>query len=260
MTEDFEEILSDYVSTYRKNHTTQTVWRKPLVAYASATDPLFAELKQIIGPHHSLPGEIVDGAKSVIVYFLPFDENVGKSNIPGVESSAEWDIAYIETNILIGELNKYLHDLLVDRGYDASLLAATHNFDPVTLECSWSHRSAGYIAGLGTFGVNHMLITEDGCNGRLGSIITTMEIEPTQRPTEEYCLYKNRGTCLSCVKRCVNDVFENKDGDVAFDKWRCNEQVFDKAETATYEGLGSADTCGKCLCGVPCSTMNPIRR
>lgn len=33
----------------------------------------------------------------------------------------------------------------------------------------WSHRHAAYIAGLGIFGINNMLITNKGCVGRIPS-------------------------------------------------------------------------------------------
>ncbi len=37
------------------NPGTETRYREPLVGYASASDPIFDEMKKIIGPHHLHP-------------------------------------------------------------------------------------------------------------------------------------------------------------------------------------------------------------
>jgi hypothetical protein len=34
-----------------------------------------------------------------------------------------------------------------------------------------------------------MLITEKGCNGRFGSLITSAKLKPSEKPDYEYCLY-----------------------------------------------------------------------
>ena len=49
----------------------------------------------------------------------------------------------------------------------------------------WSHRHVAVIAGLGKFGLNNMLITDNGCCGRVGSFITDLKIEPTKRKMEK---------------------------------------------------------------------------
>jgi epoxyqueuosine reductase QueG len=57
----------------------------------------------------------------------------------------------------------------------------------------WSERHAAYVAGLGTFGIHGALITEKDCSGRIGSVVTDLEIAPTPRPytrVYEYCPYQ----------------------------------------------------------------------
>jgi epoxyqueuosine reductase len=63
-------------------------------------------------------------------------------------------------------------------------------------DVSWSHKSAVYAAGLGTFGVNQMLITQAGCAGRIGSLLISDEIPPTPRPKEEFCRHKKGEKCF----------------------------------------------------------------
>lgn len=165
----------------------------------------------------------------------------------GEHSSKEWNYAYVETNELITSLTTALHDLLVEKGYKASLLPPTYNFDPVQLTSEWSHRSAARVAGVGTFGINNMFITRQGSCGRLGSVITTAKLEPTPRPTVEHCLYERKGICKVCVDKCVNDALGFCDGQVWFDKHKCNEQLYEKEHP--NHGIGSGDTCGKCMVG-----------
>jgi len=238
--------------TASKKHSEETGWKEPLVAYASADDPLFAALKKRISPTHALPQDFLPEAQTVITYFLPFKDDVVESNIAGHFSSRTWAVAYLETNRLIGVINQHLQEQLIAQGYRAAYVPAIHNFDKKTLLSDWSHRSAAYIAGLGTFGLNHMLITKSGCCGRVGSLVTDFEFEPTPRPSKEYCLHRAGGSCGCCVQKCVNTAL----GTDGLDKHKCYEMCLINA--ARFNNLEStADICGKCLAGVPCSVAAP---
>lgn len=116
--------IAQFIEDYPKTHDIITRWKKPVVGVAAANDPLYEELKTIVGPTHALPSDLVPGAKSVIVAFVPFVENIPESN---------------------------------------------------------------------------MMITEQGCCGRVCSIITDWELEPTPRPEEEFCLFKRDGSCGKCL-------------------------------------------------------------
>lgn len=250
-------LITDFVQNYRFEKHTETSWREPVVGFADAADPMFLELKQIIGPNHALPSEILPGAQSVIAYFIPFSEDIINSNIPEEESSREWDYSNIETNILLADLNQFLHEKLAEQGYYSSLLPPTYNYDEEELVSDWSHKSAAYIAGIGKFGAHHLLITDKGCCGRIGSIITDMKLTPTPRPEKEYCLNKYNGSCRKCVSRCVNHAFCVSGNNIIYDRHKCNEQIYDKI--VPLYPIGTGDTCGKCMCGVPCSFVNPCK-
>ncbi len=245
-----ERIIEEYVMAYP--HSDDTGWEKPLVAYARADDPLFGQLRKLASPIHEKPADFLKEAKTVITYFMPFKEQVVKSNLKGRYCSKTWALSYIETNKLIAALNRHLQELLIKEGCQAVFVPATHNFDPKTLLSGWSHRSAAYIAGLGTFGVNHMLITRAGCCGRIGSLITNLELEATPRPTGEYCLHLAGSSCGRCANKCVNNALSLKH----LDKQKCYEICLINAEKqADLESI--ADVCGKCLVGVPCSISFP---
>ncbi len=229
------------------------LWDKPLVAYADADDPLFKELKTVVSPDHNLPKDILADARTVISYFIPFSKEIIKSNTGGKVCSKEWALAYIETNRLISDLNNYLSFELGNMGFHSSPVPPTHNFSKKTLLSNWSHRHIAFIAGLGGFGLNRMLITEKGCCGRLGSIVTNAKLEPTIKKQKEYCLYYAHGTCGKCIDNCVFKALK-KD---SFDRHKCYRVCLENSRKSSSIGL--ADACGKCICGVPCSFCNPVK-
>ncbi|WKY46168.1 epoxyqueuosine reductase [Eubacteriaceae bacterium ES2] len=249
------EMITEYVKGYQGLKNTESEWRDPIIGFADAQDDLFPKLKEIIGPAHSVPADIIPRARSVIVFFLPFSEEIIGSNISGENGSRAWDMAKIETNLLIEDLNRYLYEQIIARGYKASLLPATYNYDEDKLISDWSHRSVAYIAGIGTFGINNMLITKSGCCGRIGSVITDMPLVPTERPKEEYCLYKFNGSCKKCHKQCVADALDLSENRVLFERNKCNGQI-NKNVPVYANGVG--DTCGKCMVNLPCSLRIPL--
>ena len=232
-------------------HPGRGTWRTPLVACADADDPLFDRIREVSHPGHLLPCDLLDGARTVITYFLPFSLEIIASNRTGRYQSSEWARAYIETNALITSINTGISSFLVSHGLMAATIAPTHNFDPETLLSPWSHRHAAYIAGLGTFGINRMLITDQGCCGRIGSLVTDAAIQADSRPEQEYCTFKTDGSCGACVKRCPSGALK-KGG---FDRHVCYEALLINEQR--YLHIGRADACGKCLCGLPCSEKRP---
>lgn len=252
MREALEAALCGFIQE-REREGALSRWKTPLFAYADAADDRFLSLKQSVGPTHALPQELLPGARTVVAYFIPFAEEVVKSNIEGRECSKLWAQAYIETNTLISDLNRYIKEELERLGFLCSILPPTHNFDPDKLVSDWSHRHIAAICGLGTFGLNNMLVTEKGCCGRLGSFVTDLQIAPTPYEKKENCLYKNRGICKKCVSRCVNDALHVD----AFDRHKCYEMCL--YNDALHPDLGLCDVCGKCLVNVPCSMKSPVK-
>ncbi|WDV45814.1 epoxyqueuosine reductase [Clostridiaceae bacterium M8S5] len=249
-------LIKDYVKNYKELKGTETDWREPVIGVASADDPMFLDLKDLISPTHALPSDLISDAKSVIIFFLPFNEEIVKSNIGNIESSRGWDIANIETNNLILDINKYLYEKITEKDYTSTVLPATYNYDEKLLISDWSHRHVAYIAGIGTFGINNMLITEKGCCGRMGSIITNMPLKPTERKQQENCLYKYNGTCKKCIEYCVADAISVENGYPFVDREKCNSQIYN--DNIPQYSIGIGDACGKCMCDVPCSLTNPV--
>ncbi len=238
---------------------TETRWKEPLIGFASAEDSLFPKLKEWVRPSHALPQDLLESAKTVIAYFLPFEDWIEKENAKeGFYPSRSWAIAYLETNRLIHDLNEHLKDFFERAGHRMVYTPATHNYDASILLSDWSHRHIAYIAGLGRLGLNNLLITENGCSGRLGSFVTEASFSPTARPDQEFCLQRAGYRCPACVEKCVyGALFVDR-----FDRHACNRHLLEN--DAHFSDLGiemkeTADVCGKCVVGLPCSTSNPVK-
>ncbi len=106
------KLIKDYVSTYPEMVNSLSRWREPLIGFVDAADKRFLDLRDQVSPSHAMPSDFLDDACTVIAYFIPFAEDVIKSNCSGTQCSPEWVIAYIETNKLIFDLNTYVRDQL----------------------------------------------------------------------------------------------------------------------------------------------------
>ncbi|MFL7808299.1 MAG: epoxyqueuosine reductase [Anaerolineae bacterium] len=241
---EIERLIRDAVAAAG----TVTQYREPLVGFARADHPRFRTLRDEVSPIHLMPEDLVPGAQTIISFFLPFAPWVVEANARSRESVArEWARAYVETNSLIGRISTQLVDALAGRGIAAAAEPATHNFDEVTLHSPWSHKSVAVIAGLGSFGLHQMVITDAGCAGRFGSVVLDAELSVHEAEPRERCLAFYDGSCLECVVRCPASAV---DAGRPLDKHRCHEHLHGVGRA--YEDLGLVDVCGKCAIG-PCS-------
>ena len=227
-------IIKTFIKEYSESHNTNSSWKEPLIAYADASDDNFLNLKKIISP---TPHDFLSNAKTVVTYFIPFNDDIVRSNINKIHSSKEWLIAYIETNKLILDLNTFIKAELEKLGFNSNIILATHNFDTKKLISDWSHRHASVIAGLGTLGINNMLITDKGCCGRVGSFVTDLKIEPSKKKETDNCLYKSLNVCRKCVDKCVNDGLKID----SFDRHKCYEMCL--INDKFHSDLGKVDDC-----------------
>ena len=193
------------------------------------------------------------GARSVISFFLPFDKSIVVANAKSGDTAREWAVAYIETNALISQICAALADLLAQQGLEGRWELPTHNFDPVQLISRWSHKSVGVIAGLGSFGLHQMVITDAGCAGRFGSLVTSASLTPSTQPqtSKVRCRYYASGTCAACVGKCPVGALQ-KD---AFDRAICYQRCLEVDRY--YADLGLTDVCGKCATG-PCALQSAV--
>lgn len=234
------DCIVNQISATVAGARTVTCYREPVVGFARADDPRFATLGSYV-PGHLAPSDLLPGAQGVCAFFLPFAGELVAARRAG--DLAAWALAYVETNLLLAEICRELVAVLGQQGVRAAWEPPTHQFDPVRLVSTWSHKSVAVIAGLGRFGHHHMLITRAGCAGRLASVVLDVAVPPTPAAEGVYCAF-DRG-CRTCVRRCpVGALTETGlDRTACYAECRRNDARFP-------EWL--ADVCGSCAVG-PCA-------
>jgi epoxyqueuosine reductase QueG len=219
-----------------------TRYRTPLVGFARADDPRFGELRDRVHPGVLLPTDVLPSARSVISFFLPFDPSIVRENAAEEADVAEaWVTAYLETNDLLNDIARELVLRVDDVGVRAAARPATGELDRLTLTAPWPHKSAAVIAGLGSFGVHQMVITDAGCAGRFNTVVTDAELPAGMDAPRERCAYHRDGSCLECVRACPVGALAV---DHAMDRQKCWTRCQSVAER--FRGLGQAEVCGKC--------------
>ena len=250
---DILELTADFTQTNSLNKVPELnnlqIFDQPIIGIASATDPIFEQLKQsdVIGPRHLSPQEWVPGSKSVISYFLPFTAAVRASNRQAGLTSPEWLYGRIEGEMFNGALSRMLVEKLQNAGYQAVAPSKDSRFAVVDRRSNWSERHVAFIAGLGTLSLNRSLITKIGSAGRLGSVVTDLELPATPRYYTE--IEENCSHCGACIRRCP--------------PLAINETGKDHAICSAYlDGILKRFTprygCGKCQTAVPCEAGIPV--
>ena len=247
--------VEKYVEAYPEQSGETAIWLTPLVVAARA-DERFDILSSIAADDHALPGGLLAGAKSVVVFFIPFHKALARENHKGELPCRNWGLADESSNRLIGRICAQVMRTLEANGHPTAMTPATHNFDEERLVSRWSHKHLGHIAGLGRLGVNAQLITPAGCAGRMGSLVTTADLgDHPLVGEEELCLHKRGAKCLVCVKRCPVEAVS----EAGIDRHKCWARLnHNLHETEVLAGLDDqTHVCAKCQVLVPCSLKIP---
>ncbi|ACM20889.1 iron-sulfur cluster-binding oxidoreductase [Geotalea daltonii FRC-32] len=232
------------------------IWDEPLIGIASATDPLFERFQdpEVVGPCHRFPEEWLPGARSVISVFLPFtghiSENYSRSQrYSAVEfSSGKWN-----GSKFLNVVRRALVRFAESHGASAVAPNIDPRYDSDGWLPFWSERHAALAAGLGTFGLHQNFISEKGAFGRLCSVVTTLNLKPTERRYTEvygYCLYAFDGSCRACINRCPTGAIT----DAGKIPGRC--ETHGNKEHLKDWNYGS---CGHCSTWIPCSRGIPAK-
>ena len=237
------------------------IYEGALLAVAAVDDPIIVSLKNNKDANIDLmqPEEWLPGAKSVISVFQSYAKWIVEENTGGEMPSEGWLHARIEGQAENDKMSKKLSEEIQMNGNEVVAPAidprmkiygeAKDNNTP-EYTSNWSERHVAYAAGLGTFGLSRGLITELGTTGRLMSIITTLPLTPTKRTYEG--LYDYCSKCGACARACPQEAISVEHFK---DHAKCNVLIEKTRQMwAPYYG------CGKCQCGMPCSSGIPGKR
>ena len=243
----------------------------PLVGFASAENELFTRYKDIIGPFHWTPSEVlahaygtdVAAASTVICWVLPITEETRSSNRKEDRyPSRSWARTRNYGELFNDVVRKAVMDLIADKGGRAAgpmLLDQWSRVDDPDIgwASTWSERHAAYAAGLGTFSINDGFITPFGIAHRIGSVVTDLFIEPSDHPYSEYrqnCLTCRGIECGICIKRCPVGAItlEGHDKDLC-EKYTYGPPFKELSKKYDSKHVG----CGLCQTDVPCERRIP---
>jgi epoxyqueuosine reductase len=293
-----ETILSDFIADPARNNMgpgrSDPAWEGFLLGFAAGDDPLWDELKIVVGPQHWTPVEAFaaagrdggpeagdasaagDGARTsagpspaapahltVVSWAICQTQATKAANRLEISMPSE---PWARSRIYGQEGNRALHlvmlDALRDNGYEAvapSLLPSWAEADAHTnhWRSTWSERHVAYVGGLGTFGLSGGLITRKGQAVRLGSVVVEAVIPATPRPYDNpfaYCLHFSGDGCAECAVRCPT-------GSVSIqgrDKEACAYHLRPRSEEYVKRQYGfDGYGCGLCQTGVPCESGIP---
>jgi epoxyqueuosine reductase QueG len=154
-------------------------------------------------PEEFRPRGIYPEARSVIVIGIPIE-------LPALETSP---------SILYHEVYNTVNRLLDDSAYRIATWMGEEGWPSIFVPrdgyggldvlrdrptAFFSHRHAAFLAGLGTFGVNNMLLTPRyGPRVRFTSVLTTAELPADDMMTEELCT-----RCMRCARSCPAHAIE----------------------------------------------------
>ncbi len=254
----------------------EPIFEKPLVGFVRGDDPIFDQFKEIIGPHHFTPWEIMkwqaenNGVTppdpkdlSVVSFVMPITRNTKNDNALQTDWPAErWAQTRLLGEIFSQRIVREIVADLMERGIlaispDVTPMFNKKRYPKVGWASPWSHRHIAYAAGLGTFGMQDFLITEKGCAHRLGSFVVNVQLAPNRtRPDDihAYCLHYQGRKCLQCAMRCPVDAIT---AEHAHDKEACYQKVARSLKYCNKNYHLFIYGCGLCATGVPCESGIP---
>ena len=231
------------------------IYDTPVFAFGGADDALYERYKspEIIGHHFMEPVEWLPGAKTVISFFLPYTAAVRAANAADNRWPAgEWLHGRYEGQVVLRLLLAFLVKTISDAGFGAVAPSLDARYGTgrgdVAFTSNWSERHVAYACGLGTFGLSKGLITRKGIAGRLGSIVTELDLPTDERDYDgiyDYCTL-----CGVCVGRCPV-------GAISLEAGKSSDLCSDFLD-AVREKHDPRYGCGKCQVAVPCEFERPV--
>jgi epoxyqueuosine reductase len=269
-------IIEDFAASPEnslRNKNNEAAWAKPLTGFSKGDDPLYQEIKSLIGPFYWAPIDAFKGGfpkmevaaheLTVISWILPQTRATRMENRKETRYPSErWARSRKFGEEFNMALRRHVVSILEGAGYKAvapQLLSSwgTYMSEHYGIASSWSERHAAHISGLGTFGLCDGIITPAGKAVRCGSVVARIDVEAAERPYKtrnEYCLFLSEGECGKCMDRCPVGAITAE----GHDKGKCRNYI--DAVSADYirEHYGlDIYGCGLCQTKVPCEAGIP---
>jgi epoxyqueuosine reductase len=284
------KAIKDYVETSPLNcmmdFGNKPFFGEPVIAFADGDSAVFQDFKKNVSESHLLPREILEkqipiplkrrpGFEikhiSVISGALPINPEIIQS-----EANSKYGCTLIHNYLswrgahwgFIKSVSDFVEVLIYILGHHAvaPFFSPLFRSEPQKMadNCrktvsNWSERHIAEACGLGTFGLNGMIITEKGVAVDLFSWVCDVELPPTPKPTQQNCLYFRNGSCGKCMERCRNSAISHEGRNPR----KCHGYTTQalpeilKKEGQFERSSDVLPACGLCMTGVPCADRIP---
>ena len=245
------EAIKNTIAEFEARDNFTTKLGEPVIGYADVRNPLFDMFfTRGLSKH---PKEILQAGYTVVVYFLPYDEDAVRENLNSKEPGEKWKKAFFDTMWLSMRINANVRQVFEDVGRLTSLMNVPTDWDEKRHIEGWSHKLAAFAAGIGEIGPAGCFRTPDGRLGRVGGIITdgmyaadfdmlsNEQLETVyQQILTDSCFQEAENVECSdeMISACPGCAI-TKDG---IDRAKCQEYC-----KTVNEHTPSPDVCGKCF-------------
>ena len=285
------EFLSDaikkYVRTSPLNHLTafdnEPIVDEPIVAFADGDDEIFRDFKSVIGEFHLTPREIMEKYVAGKNWRFGSTQNIDSIGIVSWALPLTKNTRLMERKTPLGGSPRYNHSRWIGikfyesvEQYVASLLEILHcnavaptqsKFFEIKkmpedwMAANWSERHVAYACGLGTFGLNGLMITSRGSAVYLSSVVCDKALTPTPRNPNPRanCPFYQDGSCGQCIEHCPGSAIneQGRSNVACLKNLRDEQTVKVKSLGLDKDLIGPAPSCGQCSIGVPCEDRIP---
>ena len=184
-------------------------------------------------PEGHRPGDLLRGARSVIVMAIHLLD-ASLESAPNREYSVTYSVVNRELDRIAFRVARFLQD----KGYRALQVPASPPYDVSRNMGDLSHRHAGYLAGLGVFGKNSLLLsTKFGPRIRLVSVITDIPLTADKPLDLDLCK-----DCDKCIRACPAGALK---GERIVDKLGCDAHHIEVGKQLQLEDW--EQICGVCI-------------
>ena len=239
--------ITETVERFQEQDDITCRFDEPVIAYVSTDDVRFDTLfARGLNAH---PREIYTPGRTIILYFIPFAEEIVKANEAAPEPTEEWVRAYYESLWLAMYVNQAIREVMVGQGRLISNLSNMVEWDDEKCREGWSNKYAAAIAGLGEMGPAGSFHINGRYGGRVGGMITdgmyaekpeTIEGDDLLKALNEIvgpCLYD--GPCSKeMIEVCPGGAITEE----GIDKGKCRDYCRKFNETTPVPEI-----CGKCF-------------
>lgn len=248
------DAIKNGVKVYEEECGRKTRFKEPLVGYANTSDPLF----EMFFEHGlcKLPRKCYNPARAIIVFFLPYADEIVESNKQSAEPSPEWVQAYHDSTWAIMKVHASIQALFAKYGRLSSLCNTPTDWDHTKGAPEWNFKMAAYVAELGEVSTAGSIMTEAGPAGRFGAILTDVNLVPDK----DYGFANRDGAGLtpemdaefekfmkaSCYEGpCSDELIASCPGKAisanGIDRKACQEYC-----KTLFDSVPTPDLCGKC--------------